>query len=118
MARTNKKPYGPYSLRYNSGVIVELVRIKTDGDLVTIQATVSKSKQGGTGMKCEYIMRQGRGLAPEYDLLALGLEYGIIRKAGSWYEYNGVKAQGLESCIQLFNLEEIKEHVMKGTRDE
>ncbi|MFN9114502.1 MAG: hypothetical protein ACK5XN_30950 [Bacteroidota bacterium] len=118
MARTNKKPYGPYSLRYNSGVIIELVRIKTDEELVTIQATISKSKQGGTGMKCEYIMRQGQGLVPEYDILALALEYGIIRKAGSWYEYNGTKAQGLESCIQVFDLEEIKQQVMKGSKDE
>ena len=118
MARTNKKPYGPYSLRYNSGVIIELVRIKTDEDLVTIQATVSKSKQGGTGMKCEYIMKQGQGLAPEYDILSLALEYGIIRKAGSWYEYNGTKAQGLDSCVQLFDLEEIKNLIMKGSNNE
>lgn len=118
MARTNKKPYGPYSLRYNSGVIIELVRIKTDEDLVTIQATVSKSKQGGTGMKCEYIMKQGQGLAPEYDVLSLALEYGIIRKAGSWYEYKGTKAQGLDSCIQLFDLEEIKNLIMKGSNNE
>lgn len=118
MARTNKKPYGPYSLRYNSGVIIELVRIKTDEDLVTIQATVSKSKQGGTGMKCEYIMKQGQGLAPEYDILSLALEYGIIRKAGSWYEYNGMKAQGLDSCVQLFDLEEIKNLIMKGSNNE
>ena len=118
MARTNKKPYGPYSLRYNSGVIIELVRIKTDEDLVTIQATVSKSKQGGTGMKCEYIMKQGQGLAPEYDILSLALEYGIIRKAGSWYEYNGAKAQGLDSCVQLFDLEEIKNLIMKGSNNE
>lgn len=118
MARTNKKPFGPYSLKYNSGVIIELVRTKTDGDLVTIQATVSKSKQGGTGNKCEYTMRQGQGLAPDYDIIALALEYGIIRKAGAWYEYEGQKAQGVDNSIQLFDMEEIKQKVLKGDSNE
>jgi recombination protein RecA len=114
MARTNKKPFGPYALRYNSGVIIELVRIKTEEELVTIQATVSKSKQGGNGSRCEYIMRQGRGLAPEYDVLSLALEYGIIRKAGAWYEFKGQKAQGLENCLQQFDMTELHRLVLEG----
>jgi recombination protein RecA len=113
MARSNKKPFGPYSLRYNSGVIIELVRIKTENDLLTIQATVTKSKQGGNGTRCEYMMRQAKGLAPEFDILALALEYGIIRKAGAWYEFKGQKVQGLENCVQQLDLAELRRLVLE-----
>lgn len=114
MARTMKKPYGPYSLRYSAGVIIELVRLKTEDDLITIQATVTKSKQGVTGNRTEYQMRQGKGLAADLDLLTLALEAGIVKKAGSWYEYNGIKAQGLSSAATTFDLAEIRTKVLEG----
>jgi recombination protein RecA len=114
MARTMKKPYGPYSLRYSSGIIIELVRLKTEDQLTTVQATVTKSKQGVTGNRTEYMMRQGKGLAADLDLLSLALEAGIIKKAGSWYEYNGTKAQGLSAAAELFDLADIRSKVIGG----
>jgi hypothetical protein len=39
------------------------------------------------------------------------LEYGIITKAGAWYEYAGKKAQGLDNCIQQFDMDEIRKQV-------
>ena len=114
MARTIKKPYGPYSLRYSAGVILELVRLRTEDELITIQATVTKSKQGVTGNRTEYIMRQGKGLAADLDLLTLALEAGIVKKAGSWYEYEGTKAQGLSAAAATFDLAELRKKVIEG----
>jgi recombination protein RecA len=114
MARTEKKPFGARSLRYYCNVILELVRIRNEDERTIIQATVTKNKQSGEGNRCEYTMLKGRGLAPEYDVLALALEYGIITKAGAWYEYAGKKAQGLDNCIQHFDLGEIRKHVEAG----
>lgn len=111
MARTEKKPFGARSLRYYCNVILELVRIRNEDEKTIIQATVTKNKQSGEGNRCEYVMRKGCGLAPEYDLLALALEYGIITKAGAWYEYAGKKAQGLDNCIQQFDMDEIRKQV-------
>ncbi len=117
MARTMKKPYGPYSLRYSSGVIIELVRIKTEESLITIQATVSKSKQGVTGNRVEYMMRQGQGLAADLDLLTLALEAGVVKKAGSWYQFGKQKAQGLQNAADTFDLAQIRTLLQGGNNE-
>jgi len=111
MARSEKKPFGPYALRYFSRITLELARIRTEEEKLHIQVTVAKNKQGGGNQKCEYIMLNGRGLGPEYDLLFLALEYDIIQKAGAWYEYQGQKAQGLDNCVALYNLAQIGQQV-------
>lgn len=111
MARSEKKPYGPRALRYFCKIILELVKIKTEEDRSTIQLTVSKNKQAAEGMKIEYLMLKGKGISALHDIFYLGVELGLITKAGSWYEFNGQKAQGIDSAIALFDMEYIKSKV-------
>ena len=118
MARSEKKPYGPYALRYFSRITLELARIRTDEDKLYIQATVAKNKQGGGNQKCEYIMLNGKGLGPEFDILSLALEYDIIQKAGAWYEYNGQKAQGMDNCVLTYDMKQIALEVDKRIRED
>jgi recombination protein RecA len=113
MARSEKKPFGPRSLRYFSRIILDLVKIKNEEEKSHIQATVSKNKQAAEGQKCEYIMLKGKGLAPSYDLMSLALEYDIIQKSGAWYEYQGQKAQGMDNCVLIFDLESLSEKIDK-----
>ena len=40
----------------------------------------------------------GQGISREGELIELGVEYGILGKTGSWYEFNGSKiANGKEA---------------------
>lgn len=118
MARSEKKPYGPYALRYFSRITLELAKIRTEEEKMHIQVTVAKNKQGGGNQKCEYIMLNGKGLGPEYDVLSLALEYDIIQKSGAWYEYQGQKAQGMDNCAALFDLKQIAELVDERIKED
>lgn len=118
MARSEKKPFGPRALRYYSKIIVELAKIKNEDDRSTIQMTVSKNKQAPEGMKIEYSMLKGRGASQAHDVFNLGVEYGFVKKSGSWYEYEGAKAQGADSAIALFPMKEIKAKVEEELQNE
>jgi len=118
MARSDKKPFGPRSLRYFSRIILDLVKVRNEEDKSHIQATVSKNKQAAEGRRCDYLMLKGKGLAPAYDLMSLALEYDIIHKSGAWYEYQGQKAQGLDNCVLTFDLESIASQVDKCLEEE
>ena len=78
MARSDKKPFGPRSLRYFSRIILDLVKVRNEEDKSHIQATVSKNKQAAEGRRCDYLMLKGKGLAPAYDLMSLALELSLI----------------------------------------
>jgi recombination protein RecA len=108
MARSEKKPFGPRALRYFSKIILELVKIKTEETRSTIQLTVSKNKQAAEGMKVEYTMIKGQGVSANHDIMDLAIEQGIVKKSGSWFEYNGTKTQGADSAIDTFPMDEIR----------
>jgi len=118
MARSEKKPFGPRALRYFCKIILELAKIKNEDDRSTIQLTVSKNKQAPEGMKTEYYMKKGKGIAAQHDVFSLAVELGHIKKSGSWFEYNGVKAQGADSSIELFPMTEIRTKVEEDLRNE
>jgi recombination protein RecA len=118
MARSDKKPFGPRALRYFSKIILELVKIKNEDDRSTIQLTVSKNKQSAEGMKIEYYMLKGRGMSSAHDILSLAIHYGVVRKGGAWYEYEGKKAQGMDSAISLFAMSDIKKKVEEELQNE
>lgn len=108
MARSEKKPYGTRALRYFSKIILELVKIKNEDDRSTIQMTVSKNKQAPEGQKVEYFMRKGQGMSAMHDVFACAVDAGFIRKSGSWFEYDGHKAQGADSAIAQFPMAELR----------
>lgn len=111
MARSEKKPYGTRALRYFSKIILELVKIKNEDDRSTIQLTVSKNKQAPEGQRVEYLMKKGYGMSAAHDIFACAVDAGFIKKSGSWFEYDGHKAQGADSAIAQFPMEEIKRKV-------
>lgn len=113
MSRKEKKYYGPRALQYYSAIIVELARIKNAEGVTTVQATIAKNKQGAEGNITTFAMQHGRGLDVAGDILALALECGIISKAGAWYMWGDIKAQGLEQAKARFDIEEIRLSVLK-----
>lgn len=118
MARSEKKPFGPRALRYYSKIILELVKIKTEDTRSTIQLTVTKNKQSAEGSRIEYFMKKGNGVSGPLDVFFLAIEFGIVRKSGSWFEYDGVKAQGMESAVETFPMDQIKLDVEKELMNE
>jgi recombination protein RecA len=111
MARSEKKPYGTRALRYFAKIILELVKIKNEDDRSTIQLTVSKNKQAPEGQRVEYYMKKGQGMSAAHDIFACAVDAGFIKKSGSWFEYEGHKAQGADASIALFPMDEIKKKV-------
>jgi len=68
------------------------------GHLMRIK--VVKNKLGVPHGKCEVpLMYDGYGISREQEILTLGIEKGIIEKAGSWIKHQGTNiAQGLENA--------------------
>lgn len=118
MARSEKKPFGPRALRYYSKIILELVKIRTEDTRSTIQLTVTKNKQSSEGSRIEYFMKKGYGVSGDLDVFSLAVEFGLVRKSGSWFEYKGAKAQGMESAIEAFDMAELKSEVEKELTNE
>jgi len=63
-------------------------------------------------------MLKGRGASQAHDIFNLGVDYGFVKKSGSWYEYEGIKAQGADSAIALFPMKDIKVKVEEELQNE
>jgi len=61
----------------------------------------------------------GQGISKEGEIIDLASEFDIVRKSGSWYEYDGVKiAQGREAAKQwLKNNQKEKEDIINKVRE-
>ncbi|MFH1295352.1 MAG: recombinase RecA, partial [bacterium] len=95
---------GGRALRFYASVRMEIRKIeelKSDGQSVGIRCkvTVRKNKVAPPFRIAEFDIMFAQGISKEGSLLDVGAEFGIVKKAGSWYEYNGEKlGQGKESA--------------------
>lgn len=121
MARTNKKPYGAYIVSHVVQVIIELERIERKNTWMTIEAFVSKTKQGATGRKIQYRMIHGKGIDYAGYIIDVAVDLGIVEKGGAYYYYPDKKnfthrVQGKERIAEL-PLDEIKLKVIDAMKD-
>lgn len=71
-----------------------------------VMVKVVKNKVAPPFRTAEFDLLWNEGISKEGELIDLGVEYGIIQKSGSWYEYNEQKiGQGKESTRAF-----LKEH--------
>ncbi|MFA9431221.1 recombinase RecA [Egicoccus sp. AB-alg2] len=103
---------GGRALKFYSSVRLDVRRIETlkDGtDAVgnRVRVKVVKNKVAPPFRQAEFDILYGEGISREGSLIDVGVEEGIIRKAGAWYTYDGEQlGQGKENARNF-----LKEHV-------
>jgi len=103
---------GGRALKFYSSVRLDVRRIETlkDGtDAVgnRVRVKVVKNKVAPPFRQAEFDILYGEGISKEGSLIDVGVEEGIIRKAGAWYTYDGEQlGQGKENARNY-----LKEHV-------
>jgi recombination protein RecA len=79
-----------------------------DGDVAIGADTrikVVKNKVGSPFGEAEVQMLYGHGISHEVDLLRLGVEHGVLEKAGSWYSYKSERLGGSFDKSRVFLIE-------------
>ena len=119
---------GGNALKFYSSVRLDIRRASQikDGDKVIGNQTkvkVVKNKVAPPFRKAEFDIMFGEGISLTGEIVDLGVEYGVIKKSGSWFSYGDTKlAQGREGVKQLLNdnealKEELKEKVFEAMKN-
>jgi recombination protein RecA len=116
---------GGRALKFYSSVRLDIRRIESikDGAEVIGNRTrvkVVKNKVASPFRQAEFDIMYGKGISREGSLLDVAVEFGIVKKSGAWYTYEGEQlGQGRENAktFMIENLElmiEISEKVRQA----
>ena len=98
---------GGKALKFYASVRLDVRRIEAlkDGQDVVGNRTrvkVVKNKVAPPFKQAEFDILYGEGISREGSLIDMGVEHGIVRKAGAWYTYDGDQlGQGKENARQF-----------------
>src|SRR6202034_3639457 len=95
---------GGRALKFYSSIRLDIRRIESikDGAEVVGNRTrvkVVKNKCAAPFKQCEFDIMYSKGISREGSLLDVATEFGIVRKSGAWYTYEGEQiGQGRENA--------------------
>ncbi|MDD5510256.1 MAG: recombinase RecA [Dehalococcoidales bacterium] len=100
---------GGRALKFYSSVRIDLRRVETimDGTKAIgnrVKAKVVKNKVAPPFRSAEFDIMFSRGISREGNLIDVGVELGLVKKAGSFFSYGDVRlGQGKENAKQYLN---------------
>ncbi len=119
---------GGNALKFYASVRLDIRRASQikDGDEVIGNSTrvkIVKNKVAPPFRKAEFDIMFGEGISRVGEIVDLGVEYGIVKKSGSWFSYGDTKlAQGRDAVKQLLKdnpelAEEIEAKIMEAVKE-
>ena len=115
---------GGRALKFYASVRIDIRRsevIKDGTDIIgnTVAIKIVKNKVAPPFKSCKVDIIYGEGVSRIGEVLDLGSELGLIRKSGSWYEYNGERmGQGRENAKKyLLDNKEIFDELYNNIRE-
>ena len=115
---------GGNALKFYASIRLDIRRIGAikDKDLVTGNQTrvkVVKNKMAPPFRVVDFDIMYGEGISKRGELIDLGVQAGVIEKAGSWYSYGTQRiGQGRESTKNFLKENpEIADQIEKAIRD-
>ena len=100
---------GGRALKFYSSVRIDLRRVDTikEGNQITgshIRAKVVKNKVGPPFRSAEFDIMFDHGISREGNLIDLGVELGLVKKAGAFFSYGDIRlGQGRENAKQYLS---------------